>query len=97
MASWVLPRTAWVFHKRVTSALRSVRAWTSSRNREAVRVETGRPTQMAHGGLRRTTSPGSEVVFTLRRQAEMSDAAFERDAGMVAADLARLKEPMESA
>lgn len=40
---------------------------------------------------------GSEVVFTLRRQPEMSDADFERDAGTVAADLARLKEVMESA
>ncbi len=40
---------------------------------------------------------GSEVVFTLRRRPEMSDADFERDAGMVAADLARLKELMESA
>ncbi|AQS68382.1 SRPBCC family protein [Streptomyces pactum] len=40
---------------------------------------------------------GSEVVFTIRRQPEMSDADFERDAGMVAADLARLKELLESA
>ncbi|MFB7598314.1 SRPBCC family protein [Streptomyces sp. NPDC056160] len=40
---------------------------------------------------------GSEVVFTLRRQPEMRGADFERDAGMVAADLARLKEVMESA
>ncbi|MEF9908241.1 SRPBCC family protein [Streptomyces sp. P9-A2] len=40
---------------------------------------------------------GSEVVFTLRRQPGTSDAAFERDASMVAADLARLKEVMESA
>ncbi|MBD0420070.1 SRPBCC family protein [Streptomyces sp. TRM S81-3] len=39
---------------------------------------------------------GSEVVFTLHRQPGMSDADFERDAGMVAADLARLKELMES-
>ncbi|MEV2249956.1 SRPBCC family protein [Streptomyces sp. NPDC050147] len=39
---------------------------------------------------------GSEVVFTLRRRPEMSDAEFERDAGMVAADLARLKDLMES-
>ncbi|MFE6286116.1 SRPBCC family protein [Streptomyces sp. NPDC057877] len=39
---------------------------------------------------------GSEVVFTLRRRPEMSDADLERDAGMVAADLARLKEVMES-
>ncbi|MFF5158981.1 SRPBCC family protein [Streptomyces sp. NPDC000348] len=40
---------------------------------------------------------GSEVVFTLRRQRDASDADFERDAGMVAADLARLKELLESA
>lgn len=40
---------------------------------------------------------GSEVVFTLRRQPHLSDADFERDAGMVAADLNRLRELMESA
>jgi hypothetical protein len=40
---------------------------------------------------------GSEVVFTLRRQPGTSDADFDRDAGMVAADLARLKELLESA
>ncbi|MBT2410436.1 SRPBCC family protein [Streptomyces sp. ISL-12] len=40
---------------------------------------------------------GSEVVFTLRRRPEMSDADFDRDADMVSADLARLKELMESA
>ncbi|GAB3662106.1 SRPBCC family protein [Streptomyces sparsus] len=43
-----------------------------------------------------TSGGGSEVVFTLRRRPEMSDAEFERDAGMVAADLARLKELLES-
>ncbi|MET7645567.1 SRPBCC family protein [Streptomyces sp. NPDC005426] len=40
---------------------------------------------------------GSEVVFTLRRQPGTSDADFRRDADMVAADLARLKELTESA
>lgn len=40
---------------------------------------------------------GSEVVFTLRRQPQMSDAEFERDAGMVTGDLNRLRELMESA
>ncbi|WP_327713060.1 SRPBCC family protein [Streptomyces sp. NBC_00464] len=40
---------------------------------------------------------GSEVVFTLRRQPGMSDADMRRDADMVAADLARLKERTESA
>jgi hypothetical protein len=39
---------------------------------------------------------GSEVVFTLRRRPEVSDTEFERDADMVAADLARLKELMEA-
>jgi hypothetical protein len=39
----------------------------------------------------------SEVVFTLRRQPGTTDADFERDAGMVAADLGRLKELLESA
>lgn len=39
----------------------------------------------------------SEVVFTLRRQPGTTDADFERDADAVAADLARLKELLESA
>lgn len=39
---------------------------------------------------------GSEVVFTLRRRPGTSDADFRRDADMVAADLERLKELMES-
>ncbi|MFD5282081.1 SRPBCC family protein [Streptomyces rubrogriseus] len=39
---------------------------------------------------------GSEVVFTVRRQPGTTDADFERDAGTVAADLARLKELLES-
>ncbi|MFC0597723.1 SRPBCC family protein [Streptomyces palmae] len=39
---------------------------------------------------------GSEVVFTLRRQPEMTDAEFERDAGAVADDLARLRDLLES-
>lgn len=36
------------------------------------------------------------MVFTLRRQPQMSDADFERDAGVVADDLARLRTLMES-
>jgi hypothetical protein len=40
-------------------------------------------------------SGGCEVVFTLRRQAGMSDAEYERDAAAVAADLARLKRVVE--
>ncbi|MER7535661.1 SRPBCC family protein [Streptomyces sp. NPDC097704] len=43
------------------------------------------------------TETGSEVVFTLLRQPGVSDAAFERDADTVAADLARLKGLLESA
>jgi hypothetical protein len=38
-----------------------------------------------------------EVIFSLRRQPDMSDADFERDAGLVQADLLRLKQVMESA
>ncbi|MFF8381919.1 SRPBCC family protein [Streptomyces sp. NPDC015661] len=41
--------------------------------------------------------PRSEVVFTLRRQPGTGDADFERDAATVTADLARLKELLESA
>ena len=37
-----------------------------------------------------------EVVFTLRRQPEMSDGDFERDTGLVHADLARLKRVLEA-
>jgi len=37
----------------------------------------------------------SEVVFTLRQLPGMSDAELERDAAMVAADLARLQELLE--
>jgi hypothetical protein len=40
---------------------------------------------------------GSEVVFTLRRLPGMSDEDFERDAKSVAADLARLKQVLETA
>jgi hypothetical protein len=39
---------------------------------------------------------GSEVLFTLRRRAGMTDAEFGADADAVAADLARLKRAMES-
>jgi hypothetical protein len=38
---------------------------------------------------------GSEVVFTLRRQPGMTDEEFARDAGLVAADLARLRQLLE--
>jgi hypothetical protein len=40
---------------------------------------------------------GCEVVFTLRRLPDMSDEDFARDAGLVAADLNRLKQILELA
>ncbi|MGI5337568.1 SRPBCC family protein [Streptomyces sp. CA-181903] len=40
---------------------------------------------------------GTEAVFTLRRQPGMTVAEFERDTAMVVADLARLKELLETA
>jgi hypothetical protein len=39
---------------------------------------------------------GSEVVFTLRRSPGMSSEDFARDAGLVSADLARLKQVLEA-
>jgi hypothetical protein len=39
---------------------------------------------------------GSEVIFTLFRQAGMTDAIFARDAEWVAKDLAALKALLES-
>lgn len=39
---------------------------------------------------------GSEVVFTLQRRPGMTDDELERDAGLVAADLARLRQVLES-
>lgn len=39
---------------------------------------------------------GCEVVFTLRRLPDMSEDDFARDAGLVAADLARLKQIVEA-
>ena len=39
---------------------------------------------------------GCEVIFTLRRSPGMTDAEFERDAGLVSGDLARLKTVMEA-
>ena len=40
---------------------------------------------------------GCEVVFTLRRLPDTSSEEFERDAGLVQADLARLKRVLEAA
>ena len=42
-------------------------------------------------------SDGCEVVFTLRRLPGMTDADFDRDAGVVSADLALLKQVVEPA
>lgn len=42
-----------------------------------------------------TDGAGCEIVFSLRRQAEMSDEDFERDADAVLSDLDRLKRKME--
>jgi polyketide cyclase/dehydrase/lipid transport protein len=39
---------------------------------------------------------GSEIVFTVRRQPNMTDAEFERDAGAVQADLDALKRILEA-
>lgn len=39
---------------------------------------------------------GSEVVITLYRQSEMSDEAFERDAGLMTKDLQTLKDQFAS-
>jgi hypothetical protein len=39
---------------------------------------------------------GSEVVFSLRRLPDMSDEDFARDAGLVQADLTRLKHILEA-
>lgn len=39
---------------------------------------------------------GAELVFTLFQTAQMSDAEFERDAGMVATDLRTLKRLVEA-
>jgi polyketide cyclase/dehydrase/lipid transport protein len=39
---------------------------------------------------------GSEIVFSVRRAPGTSDADFARDTGLVAADLARLKELLEA-
>ncbi len=40
---------------------------------------------------------GCEVVFSLRRLLDMSSEDFERDAGLVQADLTRLKQVLEAA
>jgi hypothetical protein len=40
---------------------------------------------------------GCEVVFTLRRMPDMTDAEFERDTALVTADLALLRDVVETA
>ncbi|GIF37016.1 SRPBCC family protein [Actinoplanes xinjiangensis] len=40
---------------------------------------------------------GAEIMFTLRRLPGMTDEDFDRDAGLVQADLTRLKQVLESA
>jgi uncharacterized protein YndB with AHSA1/START domain len=40
---------------------------------------------------------GAEIVFTLRRQAGLTDADFDRDAAAVLADLTALKQILENA
>lgn len=40
---------------------------------------------------------GCDIVFSLRRNPGMSEAEFERDAGLVRADFARLKQIVEEA
>ena len=42
-----------------------------------------------------TDGAGCEIVFSLRRQAAMSDEDFERDANAVLSDLVRLKRKMQ--
>jgi hypothetical protein len=58
-----------------------------------VRLPSG---EVVHNPLRVIAhGEGCEVVFTLRRAEGMSEEDYDRDAAMVAKDLARLKELME--
>ena len=60
----------------------------------AVHLPTG---ETFHNPLRVVPhDDGSEIVFTLRRQPGMSDADFDRDSGVVLADLESLKRMVES-
>jgi hypothetical protein len=47
--------------------------------------------------MRVPNGDGCEVVFSLRRLPGMSSEDFERDAGLVQADLTRLKQVLEAA
>jgi hypothetical protein len=54
--------------------------------------------EVIHNPMRVVADGNScEVIFTLRRQPDMSDSDFERDCGLVQADLLRLKQIMETA
>lgn len=58
-----------------------------------VRLPTG---EWFHNSVRVTPNgDGSDVVFTVRRVAGVSDADFERDVATVTADLVRLKQVLE--
>jgi len=58
-----------------------------------VRLASG---ETFYNPLRVTTDgAGCEIVFSLRRQAAISDEDFERDAHAVLSDLVRLKRKME--
>ncbi len=58
-----------------------------------VELPTG---EVTHNPLRVTAHPdGAEIVFSLRRADGVTDDEFERDAAMVTADLARLKQLLE--
>lgn len=59
-----------------------------------VTVESGKT---FHNPLRVIkNNDGAEVVFTLYKQPEMSEKEFDRDAGMVSKDLAKLKAILEN-
>ena len=52
--------------------------------------------EVTHNPLRVTAHPdGAEIVFSLRRAHGVDDEEFERDAAMVTADLARLRQLLE--
>ena len=52
--------------------------------------------ELVHNPIRvHPDGEGCEVVFTVRRRPGMSEEEFARDAGLVAADLARLKGILE--
>jgi hypothetical protein len=63
---------------------------------DAAPSNTAPPGETTYNALRVIAHPdGAEVIFTLR-QLEMTDDDFARDAGLVAADLERLREILEA-